>query len=341
MTSAPEPPGSADRLPLATCSPASAGGSGNHSPDRRRGFVSGRRSCGFASFLVAVLAISALADWMWVLPRPVRSAGAATALGCCDLVRGAAGRGTIGNQVAAAVEQRVPGAGSASSHGRRIRRALAGNRAGVSGHGQGLAPPGRRSNHRIGLSAGGSLARTPEEVWSSWGWHFSRWALGLVFRPDLRTAVLRALLVPASYTTLRWSRATPRSVPVRSGCGCDPRRADRSARCDGSTAAADRQDTGRRRTWHRPGGRARRRGGRSIGRVIAGHLADCHSDLEYRVEAGELESPVYRVRVIQPLTIARFEATAMPPSYTRRPPAVQTTAISGSSRDRACNSRSS
>ena len=52
---------------------------------------------------------------------------------------------------------------------------------------------------------------------------------------------------------------------------------------------------------------------------LIGHLEDCRADLEYRVAAGELESPTYHVRVIQPLTIARFEATVTAPPYTLPP----------------------
>ena len=66
--------------------------------------------------------------------------------------------------------------------------------------------------------------------------------------------------------------------------------------------------TWRSARWPGPERRAGRAAQGPFVGSFAGHLEDCRSDLEYCVEAGELESPTYRVRVIQPLTIARFEA---------------------------------
>jgi hypothetical protein len=51
-------------------------------------------------------------------------------------------------------------------------------------------------------------------------------------------------------------------------------------------------------------------------------LQDCQSDLDYRVVAGPVESPLYHVRILRPLVLKKFQATVQPPAYTRRPAAV-------------------
>jgi hypothetical protein len=51
-------------------------------------------------------------------------------------------------------------------------------------------------------------------------------------------------------------------------------------------------------------------------------LKDCRDDLEYRVVAGPVESPVYHLTILRPLVLKSVEATIEPPAYTRRPPAV-------------------
>src|SRR5262249_38480964 len=50
-------------------------------------------------------------------------------------------------------------------------------------------------------------------------------------------------------------------------------------------------------------------------------LKDCQNDLEYRVVAGPVESPVYRVGILRPLVLKKVEATVEPPAYTRKPAA--------------------
>jgi len=51
-------------------------------------------------------------------------------------------------------------------------------------------------------------------------------------------------------------------------------------------------------------------------------LKDCRDDLEYRVVAGPVESPVYRLTVLHPLVLKGVEAEIRPPAYTRRSPSV-------------------
>jgi hypothetical protein len=51
-------------------------------------------------------------------------------------------------------------------------------------------------------------------------------------------------------------------------------------------------------------------------------LRDCRDDLEYRVVAGPVESPVYHLTIRRPLVLKGIEAEVRPPAYTRRPTAV-------------------
>ncbi len=147
-------------------------------------------------------------------------------------------------------------------------------------------------------------------------------ALGLLFQPDLRTAVLRTLLLPASYTTLR---VEPGEATIRAGENLIV-----NVTLKGRPVPAVRwfyRLAGDSQSWRigelaGPGASAQKTNQGPLVGLLAGHLEDCRSDLEYYVTAGELESPVYRVRVIQPLTITRFEATVEAPSYTRRPAVV-------------------
>ena len=134
-------------------------------------------------------------------------------------------------------------------------------------------------------------------------------ALGLLFQPDLRTAVLRTLLVPASYTTLK---VEPGEATIRAGEDLIV-----NVTLKGRPVPAVRwfyRQAGESQSWRigelaRPGASGQKTNQGPLVGSLAGHLEDCRSDLEYYVTAGELESPIYRVRVIQPLTITRFEAT--------------------------------
>ena len=52
--------------------------------------------------------------------------------------------------------------------------------------------------------------------------------------------------------------------------------------------------------------------------TLSASLQDCQTDFDYRVVAGEVESPTFHVKVVHPLLIKGLEATITPPSYTRR-----------------------
>jgi len=159
--------------------------------------------------------------------------------------------------------------------------------------------------------------------WGSWKKRGGILALGLiglgfllVQDPNLRIAARRLLLLPAFYTTLA---VEPGDQTIR----------------EGSEFRLKVTLTGRPVTsaqWlQRPISRpdpwtvaslARTDGkGPAIGRLEASRN-DCRSDFEYRVVAGELESPTYRVTVTHPLTLQSFQARIEPPGYTRLNPSV-------------------
>jgi hypothetical protein len=273
-------------------------------------------------FLIGFLAILALADWIWVLPSSVRLMALVGSLGIAlaGLLR--FGPRTDRTQVAVAVEQQFP------ELGQRVQTAV-----------EYTQPAPETAPASPGLVRA-LLHETDERTsaldyqrvipWSALrigsvilGLTLATVIAGLVFWPDLRTAAMRALLLRASYTTLK---VEPGDTTVRAGDNLDvvvilAGRPVREARWLYRTA--DHQDHWKSADLASPeaGGHLSTRRP-LIGRVMTG-LQNCQTDLEYRVEAGELLSPVYRVRVIHPLSIAKFEATVIPPSYTRRPPAIQ------------------
>ena len=46
--------------------------------------------------------------------------------------------------------------------------------------------------------------------------------------------------------------------------------------------------------------------------MLSTSLKDCQADLDYRVAAGDVESPVFHVRVIHPLVLEGIEAKVVP-----------------------------
>ena len=74
--------------------------------------------------------------------------------------------------------------------------------------------------------------------------------------------------------------------------------------------------------------------------TLSATLKDCQTDFDYRVVAGEVESPTFHVKVVHPLVLKALEATITPPAYTRRPNEVSRRGAFGPSRDRECDLRS-
>jgi len=276
----------------------------------------------FGLILIGLAALLALADWMWVLPRLARGLVllGALAVAIVGLVR--YWPQLDRKMVAVAVEQRFP------ELGQRVRTVVE------------YAQPGPETTPASPGLVRALLDETDERTtgldcqrvipWPALRRGLTLLALtlmpvilGLLFWPDLRTAALRALLFRASYSTLK---VEPGDTTVQAGdslnvsvtlAGRPVRSAQwlyRKAGDPGDWTAADLapNEPALHSSPRRP----------LIGRLTT-NLTNCQTDLDYRVVAGELQSPVYHVRVVHPLTISRFEAAVIPPPYTRRPKVIQ------------------
>jgi hypothetical protein len=56
--------------------------------------------------------------------------------------------------------------------------------------------------------------------------------------------------------------------------------------------------------------------------ILQTKLGNLQNDLEYKVVAGPIESPVYHIKVNRPLLLQKLQAAIDPPAYTRRKPLV-------------------
>jgi hypothetical protein len=155
----------------------------------------------------------------------------------------------------------------------------------------------------LGAGIGGVIALY---VWLAWS------------NPELRVAAKRVLLLPAQYTELT---VQPGDQSFKEGqdLSIEVVLTGRPVR----TAAVLHRPAGSNESWRRssfveePAGRAARLTG-----TLQTKLCDLQNDLEYKVAAGPVESPVYHVRVYRPLRLQEIEASIAPPAYTRQKPSV-------------------
>jgi len=132
--------------------------------------------------------------------------------------------------------------------------------------------------------------------------------------PEARVAAKRVLLFPAQYTELA---VQPGDQTLKAGedLAIEATLTGRPVR----TAAVLHRPVGSNEAWTRcsfvdeADGRATRLTG-----ILQTKLGDLQNDLEYRVVAGPVESPVYLVKVHRPLRLQNIEAAITPPAYTRR-----------------------
>ena len=144
-------------------------------------------------------------------------------------------------------------------------------------------------------------------------------AAALVEQPELRTALLRALLLPVHYTALE---VKPGDHTVKAG---EPFTLE--AVISGRPVSEVRwhhRAAGSQKPWDSepllPPGQTPETKSAPFSGVLAASLKDCDADLEYRVTAGDVESPTYRLKVIHPLILKSLEARVEPPVYTRKEP---------------------
>ena len=272
-----------------------------------------------ARVLLAEIALASalvLADWNWVLPSAVRGAGLLAMIGLAVSML-ARSRRPIGREAAAAeVETHFP------DLGQRLRTVVE------------YAEP---SPETVPASPGLIKALVRETDSRASGLEFGAlipWAssrrralalacaslvaiVALAFSPGLRTAGLRMLLIPAHYTSLG---VKPGDATLKAGEEFTLGVTLSGRPVDSASWSYRKQGDGGRWTTDSlatalPAGKANRR---LIGDLSA-RMKDCQADFDYRVVAGEVESPIFHVRVVHPLLLKAIEATVTPPAYTRRP----------------------
>ncbi len=274
---------------------------------------------GLARVLLAQFTLGAalvLADWIWVLPMAVRALGLAAmaALAVVLILRFRRPLDRVGSAVA--VEAHFP------ELGQRLRTVVE------------YAEP---ASDTVPASPGllKALDRDTDRRTSKLDFRelvpwpaferravalFLAAAVGLItllVSPGLRTAALRMLLVPVHYTSLK---VEPGNLTLKAGNELKLD-ATLSGRPVASASWSYRtNDAGSH--WITASLAADRAPGMPalplIG-TLSASLKDCQTDFDYRVVAGEIESPIFHVKVVHPLVLKGLEATVTPPPYTRRP----------------------
>jgi hypothetical protein len=289
----------------------------------RQGMHAFQRSRAVLVTALAVLALAGLlaaADWWLVLPAAVRAFGllALAAAALVLLARGLLGPGRrFGRGDAAAeVEAAFPGLGQ------RVRTTL--EYAEPAPDTMPAAPDlvralatdtGRRTS---GLDFSGLIP------WRSlWGLAGGLGVLLFVYlvllatSGERRTAALRLFLLPVQYTQLQ-VKPGDQTLKVGSDLTVQATVTGRPVK----SAEVLVRAAGSAEDWTRlslaPPDAA---GSHKLSGTLQTTLSDCRSDLEYRVVAGPVESPVYRVGILRPLVLKQVEATVEPPAYTRKPTA--------------------
>jgi hypothetical protein len=264
----------------------------------------------FAGLLAAV-------DWLWILRTAIRAAGLLVLAGVAAvlLVRALLTRRRFGRPDAAvAVESAFP------QLGQRVRTTL-----------EYTEPTPATMPAAPGLVT--ALATDTDRRTSSLNfrglipWRNLRllgvgfagvvglFAILLVWNGELRTAVLRLFLVPVNYTQLE---VTPGDHAIKVGSDLTIQ-ATLTGRPVSAVELQYRSAAGGAE-WTKLALGSDSEEARLIG-TMETTLQNCQDDLEYRVVAGPVESPLYRVTVLHPLALKQIEACVEPPAYTRRPTA--------------------
>ncbi len=272
------------------------------------------------ALIVLILAgLLAAADWLWVLNTGVRTVGLLSLAVVTVILLGRLvvnGPRFRRQDAAAEAETAFP------QLGQRVRTTLE-----YTEPASNLSPA---SAELIDALATDTTRRTRElDFRALIPWRSLRWlgtalaGLAMVYlvlllgNEELRTAALRLLLVPTHYTRLA---VKPGDHILKAGSDV-PIEATLTGR---PVAAVDLcyRPTGSVEDWMRlslaPLDVPTDGSPRLLG-TLRTNLANCDKDLEYRVVAGPVESPVYHLTVLHPLLLQKFEATIQPPAYTRKP----------------------
>lgn len=275
-----------------------------------------RARCLLTTGLIVLLlaGLLAAADWLWILGTSIRAGGLIFLGGVAVvlLVRGLLARRSFGRPDAAVeVETAFP------QLGQRVRTALEYTEPTPATM---PATPGLVSV--LATDADRSTRSLDFHGLVPWRWLrllraalagvLALFAVLLLTSGEWRTAALRLFLVPVHYTQLD---VAPGDHAVQVG-GELKVQATLSGR-PVSSAVLQFRKAAREEEWtslpFAPDA-----GPKLLG-TLETTLQNCQDDLEYRIVAGTIESPLYHVTVLHPLVLKQIEATVEPPAYTRKP----------------------
>lgn len=268
--------------------------------------------------LVIVLLLAGLlaaADWLWILGTAVRAGGLICLGGVAVvlLARGLVARRRLSRPDAAIeVETAFP------QLGQRVRTALEyteptrATMPAAPGLVTVLATDADRSTR--GLDLRGLVPwRSLRLLRAALAGVLVLFAVLLLTDAEWRTAALRLFLVPIHYTQLD---VAPGDQAIQVG-GELKIQATLTGRPVSSAALQYRKTDGEEE-WtslpFTPDDEPKKLLG-----TLETTLQNCRDDLEYRVVAGPVESPIYQVTILHPLVLKQIEATVEPPAYTRKP----------------------
>jgi len=286
--------------------------------DTRRQIRQTRNWTALVSFVLGafdVVAAFLLADWLWILPVAFRGLVVPALIALAAFILFRARRPYDRGAAAAEVEARFP------TLGQRIRTL-------VQYHGPAAkaAPASPELLRELGRDTDDRTAALDFRKLVPWA-KFERRAVGLFFAfagglvalfmvPSLRTAALRMMFLPAHYTTMK---VEPGDLTVKAG-----EELKLQVTLSGRPVSSARwlyRETKNPGEWISaslaPDG-VREKPAKLLAGILTKSLKDCQADLDYRVVAGDVESPVFHVRVIHPLVLKGLEAKVTPPPYTRR-----------------------
>jgi hypothetical protein len=270
--------------------------------------------------VLALAGLLAAADWLLVLPAGVRLAGLLGIAGVAALLlwRGlVVPRRHFGRQDAAAeVESAFP------DLGQRVRTTVeyveptTGTMPAAPGLVAALVTDTDRRTDRLdfhGLIPWRSLWRLIAGLVVVGGLFMTL----LVMYGSLRTAALRLFLAPVGYTNLD-VKPGDQTLKVGSDLTVQASLTGRPVR----SAELQYRPLGSGNDWSRVNLAPPDLAGKKLSGTLETTLKECRDDLEYRVVAGPVESPTYRLNLLRPLVLKQAEATVEPPAYTRRPTTV-------------------
>jgi hypothetical protein len=288
-----------------------------------RGQIKASRAwTGAVTFFLGALAITVafmLADWFFVLPPAIRGLIVPALFGLAVSILFRTFRPYAPSSAAALVEASFP------TLGQRIRTLIQYH--GPSAKATMASPALLRALGRETDEKTAGLDFRKIVPWAK----FERRAVGLVFAflasviglflvPSLRTAALRMMFLPAHYTTMT---VEPGDLTLKAGEELKLH-VTLSGRPVSSAHWLYREQASGA-DWTSvslPPDREGKQPAKPLIGTIDASLKDCQADLEYRVVAGDGESPIFHVRVVHPLLMTDLQTTVIPPPYTGRKPGI-------------------